>query len=175
VDNGKIMTTAGLSAGIDGALHMIEVMDGHDVAQTVALDMEYDWRPQGDFVRAAMADRMNPDPDLDAIGEMEDRRIKGDTDHWQIAERFSTKLSATELFEAVKAAYEKGYAAQGPWSPGSIQAASSGLLAMTWRFDDRQGHRWHATLTVEPVPNDSHQFIVRLATSQSASQAAQVD
>src|SRR5207247_264180 len=37
VDNGKIITTGGLSAGIDGALHVVEKMLGHGTAQQVAL------------------------------------------------------------------------------------------------------------------------------------------
>lgn len=45
VDTGKIMTTAGLSAGIDGALHLIERQSGKQQAQAVAEYMEYDWRP----------------------------------------------------------------------------------------------------------------------------------
>ncbi|MFI5120410.1 MAG: DJ-1/PfpI family protein [Thermoanaerobaculia bacterium] len=45
VDNGKIITTAGLSAGIDGALHVVSRMLGPGTAQKVALVEEYDWRP----------------------------------------------------------------------------------------------------------------------------------
>src|SRR6266852_4079568 len=37
VDNGKIITTGGLSAGIDGALHVISKMQGAGRAQQVAL------------------------------------------------------------------------------------------------------------------------------------------
>lgn len=47
VDTGKIMTTAGLSAGIDGALHLVERQSGKQQAQAVAQYMEYDWRPAG--------------------------------------------------------------------------------------------------------------------------------
>jgi putative intracellular protease/amidase len=45
VDNGKVMTTAGISAGIDGALHVVQRMHGDEVAWKVARNMEYDWRP----------------------------------------------------------------------------------------------------------------------------------
>jgi hypothetical protein len=166
VDNGKLITTAGLSAGMDGALHVIEVMDGHDLAQTVALAIEYDWRPRGGYVRAAMADRMNPDPNLDAAGELVDQRFNGDDDHWVLTDWFKTKLSASELFGAVKTAYAKGYAAEGPWAPGGVQIADAGPLAAAWGFDDHQGRHWRGALSVEPIPGAAHKFLIRLTTDR---------
>ncbi len=46
VDNGRVITTAGISAGIDGALHLVAKLKGEDVARGVAGFMEYDkWLP----------------------------------------------------------------------------------------------------------------------------------
>jgi transcriptional regulator GlxA family with amidase domain len=46
VDNGRIITTAGISAGIDGALHMVARISGAKAASEVAREMEYDkWIP----------------------------------------------------------------------------------------------------------------------------------
>ena len=46
VDNGKVITTAGISAGIDGALHMVAKFQGLAQAKRVAYIMEYDsWVP----------------------------------------------------------------------------------------------------------------------------------
>jgi len=46
VDNGKVITTAGISAGIDGALHLVSKLKGEEVAKEVAAYMEYDkWIP----------------------------------------------------------------------------------------------------------------------------------
>ncbi|HEY6978538.1 MAG TPA: DJ-1/PfpI family protein [Chitinophagaceae bacterium] len=42
VDNGNIITTAGVSAGIDGALHMVARIKGLDVADATAWYMEYE-------------------------------------------------------------------------------------------------------------------------------------
>lgn len=44
VDNGKIITTAGVSAGIDGALHVVERLLGPTIAQKTAQFIEYDWK-----------------------------------------------------------------------------------------------------------------------------------
>ena len=168
VDNGKILATAGLSAGIDGALHMIEVLDGHDRAQSVALMMEYDWRPDGSFVRGAMADRMNPRPDIAAFGKVQDSSIKGGMDHWKVCRWITTRLSGTELLGAMKSAYEKAYTAEGPWAPGSFHVTSlSDPLAAHWRFDDPDGHHWQGVLTVQPTSNDARQFVVSLVTNKT--------
>ncbi|HTR04305.1 MAG TPA: DJ-1/PfpI family protein [Thermoanaerobaculia bacterium] len=47
VDNGKIVTAGGLSAGIDGALHVVATMMGEAAAARVAAGEEYDWHPEG--------------------------------------------------------------------------------------------------------------------------------
>lgn len=42
VDNGMVITTAGISAGIDGALHLVAKLKGEAAAIEVARHMEYD-------------------------------------------------------------------------------------------------------------------------------------
>ncbi len=42
VDNGNVITTAGISAGIDGALHLVEKLRGEQAAIETARYMEYD-------------------------------------------------------------------------------------------------------------------------------------
>jgi transcriptional regulator GlxA family with amidase domain len=45
IDNGKVVTTAGISAGIDGALHVVARLHGLLVAEHTAQYMEYHWSP----------------------------------------------------------------------------------------------------------------------------------
>lgn len=45
VDEGRVVTSAGVSAGIDMALHLVERWHGREVAEATARDMEYEWRP----------------------------------------------------------------------------------------------------------------------------------
>lgn len=45
VDNGNVITTAGVSAGIDGALHVVAKLKGLPLAAQTAFYMEYDWTP----------------------------------------------------------------------------------------------------------------------------------
>lgn len=51
VDNGRIITTAGISAGIDGALHLVAKLKGEAAARAVAEEMEYDkWIPNDGLI-----------------------------------------------------------------------------------------------------------------------------
>lgn len=46
VDSGKVITTAGVSAGIDGSLHLVARLLGRTVADRTAEYMEYKWTPE---------------------------------------------------------------------------------------------------------------------------------
>lgn len=43
VDEGEIVTSAGISAGIDMSLHLVERLISHDLAVNTAKQMEFDW------------------------------------------------------------------------------------------------------------------------------------
>jgi transcriptional regulator GlxA family with amidase domain len=45
VDDGDVITSAGVSAGIDMALHLLTRLAGADRAATVSRDLQYEWRP----------------------------------------------------------------------------------------------------------------------------------
>lgn len=46
VDNGQVITTAGVSAGIDGSLHLVARLLGRYIADQTAQYMEYKWSPE---------------------------------------------------------------------------------------------------------------------------------
>jgi len=46
VDSGKIITSAGIAAGIDMSLHVVERLLGADVAMATARHMEYPWKTE---------------------------------------------------------------------------------------------------------------------------------
>ncbi|NOT73870.1 MAG: DJ-1/PfpI family protein [Cyclobacteriaceae bacterium] len=54
VDNGTVITTAGISAGIDGALHLVAKLKGEKAAIDAAYYMEYDkWTPKQGLILEA--------------------------------------------------------------------------------------------------------------------------
>jgi len=56
VDNGKIVTTAGVSAGIDGALRVVDRLMGRKKALKTVRYMEYDhWMPEAGLIVSPVA------------------------------------------------------------------------------------------------------------------------
>jgi transcriptional regulator GlxA family with amidase domain len=47
VDTGEIVTAGGLSSGIAMALHLVDRLEGRDLAIRTARQLEYDWDPDG--------------------------------------------------------------------------------------------------------------------------------
>ena len=47
VDNGKVITSGGLSAGMDAALHVVARIKGEQTAERVAKGIEYEWNSEG--------------------------------------------------------------------------------------------------------------------------------
>jgi transcriptional regulator GlxA family with amidase domain len=46
VDNGRVVCSAGIAAGIDMSLHVVARLLGREVAERTARQMEYPWQPQ---------------------------------------------------------------------------------------------------------------------------------
>ena len=43
IDQGKILTAGGISAGIDSSLYVVAKLLGQEIARKKAIYMEYDW------------------------------------------------------------------------------------------------------------------------------------
>jgi len=84
VDNGSIITTAGVSAGIDGALHAVARLLGRNVADGTASYMEYHWTPEAYL--AAAYPYLNPS--LDEHGRaLQQAGVYEDAKDWAEAEK----------------------------------------------------------------------------------------
>lgn len=64
IDNGKIVTCAGVSAGIDGALHLVARLVGRALADEAVERMEYDWRPLAELAKSYS----DLNPQVDGLG-----------------------------------------------------------------------------------------------------------
>ena len=166
VDNGKILTTGGLTAGIDGALHVVSLLNGRGSAQLVAIGEEYDWKPGGGFVRGSLAEaNLQPwiDGSIDGTGQWKVLRWEGGSDRWEIAAEGASELSPGELVER----FDKVAATSGKWKrtdagSAKAQAASSGH----WAFTGRDGKPWRGTLTVRPQASAKGVYDVALTISR---------
>jgi putative intracellular protease/amidase len=170
VDNGKIITTAGLSSGIDGALHVIAKMLGNGTAQAVALGEEYDWRPRSGFARAALADRLIPHLDLAATGEWTVEKTQGGTDRWELVlrGRSNRNLAALADYFAHGLATNEN-ATNGKWtSVKAAKSASSSLAASDWKLHGRDGRNWTGNLKIQPVSGESHQYTATFLVARAS-------
>lgn len=153
VDNGKIITTAGLSAGIDGALHVVELLMGKGYAQQVALAEEYDFSDRAGFVRAALADKlipdMNPGPEF---GKWDVASTEGSTNHWHRILRGSSTKSAKELSEYIVTTLSSS----AHWT--MVKDGTS--RTSDWRFKGKNGETWKGSVKVQEVSAGSHHFLV---------------
>jgi putative intracellular protease/amidase len=145
VDNGQVVTTAGLSAGMDGALHVVAEEYGTGMAQQIALNLEYDWRPTGGFVRAQLAD-MNIAralaasrlPRLAAEGTMRIERTDGDARAWTTVMAIRGQGDA----RAVMASLATDLGAAGWRAFGTAEGTER-----RWTFADPQGRAWRGVTT----------------------------
>jgi hypothetical protein len=171
-DNGKIITTAGLSSGIDGALHLVERVAGRGYAQEVALNMEYNWQPDSAYARASFADRhlrkilgregfkLPEGTGWNVLGQ------RGGRDEWE--KTWEVKLASTPdgLLKMIDSKLAEG------WAKSPAAGAGSGARTL-WKFTDEEGKSWSAVSRVEPLKGASHVFklTIRLARGDSGASA----
>jgi len=179
VDNGKIITTAGLSSGIDGAFHLVSRILGKGKAQAAALGMEYNWNPDSKWTRATQADRYLPDglayakPRLKGA-EAQLISTEGNSDHWEIKLLVSSPSSSSEIVDLLRDRIGSSTASQGMFRPlahirntPTLSAKHSNESAISWKFTDDQGGNWNGSGSVEAAANDQGKFIVTLKLMRS--------
>ncbi len=137
VDNGKVITAAGLSAGIDGALHVVEREYGRDRAASVARGIEYRWEPDSHWSRANDAELRLPDVKLPDDASWEKLTSHGDTSQWEVTGRLRVSLPPDGIFDlCAKQLTAKGWAVTG---------RTRSRLTLVKR--DREGQPWEASFT----------------------------
>lgn len=161
VDNGKIITTAGLTAGIDGALHVVKLFDGNVTAQQVALGIEYNWQPDQPFVRAALADKQFPDFDLKPVGDWDISDTAGDQSHWRMAFDGGKGRTAAEVMDYVASKLE----AEGKWTHVSTNSAG-GRLKSAWTFTGSDGRPWTGHVAIEPMNSNAGDYRIVFAIAR---------
>lgn len=104
-DSGRIVTSAGLSSGLDAALHIVARAQGTERAQSVAMHLEYEWKPDGGFVRSRMADRHVP-RSLETVDWPEDLVMHkdvsiGDERQWRMRFDVTSATPAEDLVRRI--------------------------------------------------------------------------
>jgi len=171
VDNGHIITTAGLSSGIDGALHVIERLYGRGTAQMAALGMEYNWDPDSRFVRAMLADkylRFNYDVKV-AEGGWRPLSRSGSIDNWENSWAVTTEATATDLLEAVNNSIAANRTYGPPIAKWTRTADSSkNPLQTWWTFTDEKGGSWNGVVNITPVAGQKNQYTLSVKVERKS-------
>ncbi|GAA0914289.1 DJ-1/PfpI family protein [Virgisporangium aurantiacum] len=149
-DNGKFITTAGISSGIDGSLHLVSKLFGRGRAQMVALNMEYDWQPDSTYARANLADRhirtvfrrnllLDTPPGVSATV----LSTEGSAREWEVRWEVRGASSAVELVRLVGAQLGAG-----EW------VARNSTDTGGWEFTDDEGIKWHGAVDVRSIRDE---------------------
>lgn len=149
VDNGHILTSAGLTSGIDAAFHIVSLYQGDAQTQQLANLLEYNWTPQSNYVRGKLADKYLQNLlYLFTAFEYTLNKYQGTTNEWSIDLTLKTELTKTEI--------EKLLAAQAI----QIENWKSANKNNEWTFED-DGKKW---LVSAEVTREAENYFVSLKT-----------
>lgn len=160
VDNGKVITTAGLSSGLDGSLHLVAKLLGLGRAQMIATNLEYDWDVEGNYVRAALADRK--------VGNIYDviritypeRTItayEGDENQWTV----KWAVEGPQQPEALVAEIDAEIARKQDWRNKGRKQGSNGASS-NWYLLDEEKQPWHLLVQVQQVGENALEIMYHL-------------
>lgn len=161
VDNGKFITTAGLSSGIDGALHIVEKLQGKYKAQTVALSLEYDWKPNDNYARASLADKHlnkifeGDDESHPSISTVKLLSTEGGKNTWKV----EFQVTSTSTSEEIKKVIESIIAKKVNWNKEKNNLKNNS----SWRFTTEEKENWKGFLVVKPISSNTNNFLVTLS------------
>lgn len=174
VDNGKIITTGGLSSGIDGALHLVERLDGKGWAQVIAYGLEYNWQPEAGYARAALADMKFPASIYDAFFPGADPlSFAGGVNSWEEQWGVSS-VSASDLLKLI----DEKWASAPKWKKAeaekTVKAASmAGHSAVSsWKLTDDNGQVWNGIVSIQPLAKEKNRFLLTLKIARSDANAS---
>lgn len=159
VDNGRIITSAGLSAGIEAALRVVAKEKGLGAAQSIALHIEYMWQPDKKFARAEFADFKylkgtgKMISQLKFIDKVKFTNNQGDETHWNASWEFETK-EVEKVWQQITKYYDK--------QKNTTYQLSSGKYQATWRFKGENQKDWIGQVILRPRQAHHYQLMVKI-------------
>lgn len=167
VDNGKIITTAGISSGIDGSLYVVSKLRSKAAAQMAALNMEYDYKPDSSYARGNFADRhlrqiftrglRLPVP-IGAVARVQS--TEGDAVKWLVRWQIEGETTSEAILKSLNDTLTR-------FSQWRRQAGKTKAAKTLWQFTDEQGGLWQGEAGIEPLPNEKNKFVATLNISNT--------
>lgn len=100
VDNGQVVTSAGLSSGIDASFHVVSKYYGVGRAQDIANHMEYPWKRENDYARSQLADNFILSVrEIVGLFSSEYFYSKGNENLWEYRYLLSDQFSTDRIIE----------------------------------------------------------------------------
>jgi putative intracellular protease/amidase len=149
VDNGKFITTAGISSGIDGSLYVVSKLFGKGRAQMAALNMEYDWKSDSTYARANFADRHirklfggSLRLSVPAGVKASVLSTEGSPRDWEVKWEARGETTPAAIMTPISETLSAGQWAKQQSSPAK-DAETSG-----WKFSDGDGAAWRGVVEI---------------------------
>jgi copper(I)-binding protein/putative intracellular protease/amidase len=168
VDNGKFITTAGLSSGIDGSIYVVSKLFGKARAQMVALNMEYDWKPDSTYARANFADRhirrvfgANLRLNVPTGAQARVLSTEGTARNWEVKWEAHGETSAAELMKLIGERLSAGQ-----WAKLNSENMSG------WKFSDEDSGEWRGAIDVRPAGDKVFNISLKVERVGSAAKTA---
>ena len=156
VESGKFITSAGLASAIDTALHVFSKVKGVRAAREVAMHLEYDWSPDGGFVRGLMADQFMRSPEGGygfPEGTMVDEVFSlGDTQYWETEYVVESPLDAKAFLALMRERARMDKALDVLPLPDPMKLA--------WQYESDRGGHWRASFDVTNVESANRYRVV---------------
>lgn len=159
VDNGKIITSAGLSSGIDGSLHVVEKLLGKGWAQVVATRLEYNWDPESKYVCASLADQQLRvvTPFIQRY-EREVIKHEGGEDRWTAVWKLQTD-SYSSFFDSLNTYLTN----ESNWNRQNLNDSAKSM----WKFSDAKGQTWTGEAILEQVSEEKNRLVLTIRVFRS--------
>jgi putative intracellular protease/amidase len=162
VDNGKIITTAGLSSGIDGSLHIAQRLLGEAYAPIFSRWLEYNWNPDSKYTAAQLADcnanKIFPGYLMFNL-QGEPLKFEGDTKQWQCEVLIKTDKPISSISKELNAVISN----QQQWTLKQMDESSN---TGKWTFKGKDLHSWEG-LSAITATDKKGEYKVRLNISRA--------
>ena len=150
VDNGHIITSAGLSSGIDAAFHLVSLYLGKAQTKKLANALEYDWRDENPFIRSKLADKHVQDFLNTFIPyEYKMTAYTGDENQWRVDLKVTTELDKADLVQLLDYQLEQ------------VAGWKKPRKKELWNFEEN-GKKWMAELVIGDEGSDSSSITLKV-------------
>ncbi|WP_422361806.1 DJ-1/PfpI family protein [Reichenbachiella sp.] len=120
-DNGQIVTSAGLSSGIDASFHVVSKFYGVGRAQEIANHMEYPWKREHDYARTQLAiNYMSQIQSLTQLFSVDFFYSQGDQYEWECRFQLTHQIRPEKIKKIIQEELERS----GEWKPNSSNKTS---------------------------------------------------